>query len=123
MPIDPTLNSCPNPMSNFPVVDFRNGYSAAKPFGNTGIASIDAFNGLTTYLSRIAGRFAIAIEVTEWRNGVAISSVRLDLQILVINCSPNNKPDLSYEGGSKFWEIQPGEKEMLGCNRQRLGRR
>jgi gliding motility-associated-like protein len=108
---DPTLKSCPNPMSNFPVVEFRNGYSAAKPFGNTGIASIDAFNGLTTYLSRIAGRFAIAIEVTEWRNGVAISSVRLDLQILVINCSPNNKPDLSYEGGSKIWEIQPGEKK------------
>ncbi len=108
---NPTLNSCPNPMSGFPDVEYRNGFSAAKPFGNSGIASIDAFNGLTTYLSRIAGRFAIAIEVTEWRNGVAISSVRLDLQILVINCSPNNKPDLSYEGGSKFWEIQPGEKK------------
>ena len=107
----PTLNSCPDPMSNFPDVEYRNGYSAAKPFGNSGIASIDAFNGLTTYLSRIAGRFAVAIEVTEWRNGVAISSVRLDLQILVINCSPNNKPSLSYEGGSKFWEIQPGEKK------------
>ncbi len=108
---NPTLNSCPSTMSAFPIVEYKNGYSAARPFGNTGIASIDAFNGLTTYLSRIAGRFAIAIEVSEWRNGVVISTVRLDLQILVINCSPNNKPSLSYEGGSKFWEIQPGEKK------------
>lgn len=108
---DPVLNTCPDPMSNFPEVDYRNGYSATNPFGTSGIASIDAFNGLTTYMSKINGRFAVAIEVTEWRNGVAISTVRLDLQILVINCAPNNKPDLRYETGSRIWEIQPGEKK------------
>jgi gliding motility-associated-like protein len=108
---NPTLNTCPNPMSVFPEVEYRNGFSAQNPFGTSGIASIDAFNGLTTYLSRISGRFAVAIEVTEWRNGIAISTVRLDLQILVINCPQNNKPILEYEGGSRIWQLEAGEKK------------
>ncbi len=108
---NPSLATCPNPMSSFPEVEYRAGFSALNPFGTSGMALIDPFNGLTTYLSRIAGRFAVAIEVTEWRNGIAISTVRLDLQILVINCSPNNKPILEYEGGTRFWEIEPGQNK------------
>ena len=107
---NPTLPTCPSTMTTpFAEVDYNTGYSATKPFGNAGIASIDAFNGLTTYMSTIAGRFAVAIEVTEWRNGVAISTVRLDLQILVINCSPNNKPTLEYTKGKRYWELELGE--------------
>ncbi len=105
----PTVDICYSNMMNSPNVDYNTGYSASKPFGNSGIAKVDAFNGLTTYMSNVTGRFAVAIEVTEWRAGVAISTVRLDLQILVINCSPNNKPIMSYQKGSRFWTVEAGE--------------
>lgn len=106
---DPVVQSCVSPMDNFINVDYQNGYSATKPFGNSGIASIDQFNGLTTYMSNTVGRFAVAIEVTEWRNGVAISTMRLDLQILVISCPANAKPGIIYGTGSKYWSIDVGE--------------
>lgn len=101
--------SCNSFMVNSPDVDYNPGYSAAKPFGSSGLAYVDAFNGLTTYMSKVSGRFAVAVEVTEWRNGVAISTVRLDLQILVINCSPNNKPSLGYQTKSRYWTIEAGQ--------------
>lgn len=106
----PIFDNCPSIMTSFPTVEYKSGYSASAPFGSGGIAQIDAFNGLTTYLSRATGRFAVAIEVTEWRNGIPISTIRQDLQILVINCKPNNKPRLGYEGGSKTWYVEAGEQ-------------
>lgn len=106
----PIFDVCPSVMTSFDDVEYVPGYSATRPFGNNGVAKIDAFNGLTTYMSPGTGRFAVAIEVTEWRKGVRISSVRLDLQILVINCKPNNKPRLGYQGGSSVWYVEAGEQ-------------
>lgn len=105
---DPLPSFCPSNFPNFKNVQYTSGYNATKPFGNGGISSIDALNGLTTYLSPQSGRYAVAIEVTEWRKGVAISTIRLDLQILVIDCKPNNKPRLYYQGSSKTWQVEAG---------------
>jgi gliding motility-associated-like protein len=104
----PISDVCMNPMSGQRNVDYEPGYSATSPFGGGGIAKIDNINGLTTYLAPNPGRYAVAIEVTEWRNGIPISTVRLDLQILVLNCQPNNKPRLIYEGGTKIWYVEEG---------------
>ncbi len=106
----PEVNRCADPMEDIDDVQYWAGYSATEPFGSNGIASIDQYNGLTTYMSPATGRFAVAVEVTEWRNGTPISTVRLDLQILVINCTPNNKPGLFYQGGSNYYEVEAGEK-------------
>ena len=106
----PFYDNCPSVMTSFQNVEYKSGFNATRPFGNGGIAEIDQFNGLTTYLSRSTGRFAVAIEVTEWRNGIPISTIRQDLQILVINCKPNSKPRLGYEGGSKTWYVEAGEQ-------------
>lgn len=101
--------NCPDPMAKFDTVEYVAGFSALKPFGSGGYANVDAYNGLTTYMSPSTGRFAVAIEVTEWRNGIAISVIRLDLQIMVVNCGKNNKPRLTYEGGSSDWYVEAGE--------------
>jgi gliding motility-associated-like protein len=106
----PIFDNCPSVMTSFQNVEYKSGFNAMAPFGSGGIAQIDAFNGLTTYLSRTTGRFAVAIEVTEWRNKIPISTIRQDLQILVINCKPNSKPRLGYEGGSKTWYVEAGEQ-------------
>lgn len=101
----------PNCTQNFiqPIsVEYRSGFNVNRPFGNGGISYIDPYGGLTTYMAPAPGRYAVAVVVTEWRNGIPISHTRLDLQILVISCKPNNKPRLSYEGGTKTWIIEEG---------------
>ena len=100
--------NCPDPMSAFQNVQYVTGYSTANPFGSGGFVNVDAFNGLTTYMAPAPGRYAVAIEVTEWRNGIAISWIRLDLQILVISCSKNNRPTLSFETPGP-WYVEAGE--------------
>ena len=105
----PTVLNCASTMTPFYQVDYNGGFSGTAPFGSAGIAKVDAFNGLTTYLAPNTGRYAVCVEVTEWRNGVAISVVRLDLQILVISCGKNDKPRLKYEGGTQVWQVEVGE--------------
>lgn len=115
----PIIQSCASSYVQSPDVNYVTGYNASRPFGTGGVATIDNINGLTTYMAKNTGRYAVAIEVTEWRNGVKISSIRLDLQILVINCQPNNKPRLNYEGGTKVWFVEAGDqicKDITGID-------
>ncbi|HYG16546.1 MAG TPA: hypothetical protein VEC12_12395, partial [Bacteroidia bacterium] len=102
----------PDPPSSlalpFPGVNYRNGFNQALPFGPTGLAAIDPFNGLTTMVPRGEGRYALAIEVTEWRNGQVLSTIRLDVQMIVIQCLPNKSPTIGSPGGF-FRRITAGE--------------
>lgn len=107
--ITPTFS----PPSTFPdptndEVIYRGPYNEVIPFGSTGLASINVANGLTTMLARSLGRFALAIEVTEWRNGQPLSRIRLDVQIIVVNCEPNNKPDIAPTTGNFFKNVTVG---------------
>ncbi len=108
--------NCPDPMSKFDTVEYVKGFGPNIPFGKSGYAFVDAFNGLTTYMAPSAGRYAVAIEVTEWRNRIAISFVRLDLQIMAINCGINNKPKIGYASGSSSWFVEAGEKICIKVN-------
>lgn len=78
------------------------------PFGSNGLATINPNNGVTTMLSPNIGRYALAIEVTEWRNGIALSTIRLDVQMIVVNCSPNDKPAIAPTTGSFDKTVQAG---------------
>lgn len=89
---DPFPDACEPVMSMPRDVTYNFGFNASRPFGNGGVSDIDTRNGLTTYMARNEGRYAVAIEIMEYRNGVLLSRTRLDLQILVITCRPNNKP-------------------------------
>ncbi len=92
-----------------PTVDYKTGFHQFAPFGSDGYIHIDETNGLTTLLARKPGSYVIAIEVEEFRNGISLGTVRLDLQILVLNCPPNKKPVGSNDGG-KYFEIEAGEE-------------
>ncbi|MBC7425764.1 MAG: gliding motility-associated C-terminal domain-containing protein [Bacteroidia bacterium] len=95
-----------NPPDN---VIYTSGYSSLFPFGSGGVANINSQNGLTQYKAIQTGNYAVAIEVEEYRNGVLLSTIRLDLQILVINCQPNNKPVISNSTQLSY-TITEGEK-------------
>lgn len=110
----PDLNgSAPSPPQYMPwpivTVDYQSGYGTSYPFGVSGYTNINPSNGLTTLMARTPGSYIIAIEVLEYRNGVLLSSVRLDMQILVLDCPPNRKPKLSNTGG-KYFEVEAGNK-------------
>lgn len=88
--------------------DYQPGYGGNFPFGTNGISKINSANGVTTFMGRRVGNYAVAIDLLEYRNGVLLSSTRLDLQILIINCSPNNKPTVSTS--SRSYTIMSGER-------------
>lgn len=106
-------NPNPGPQLNlifpFPNVFYNFGYSGTKPFGINGYAGIEASTGLTTMLSPSQGLYSMAIEVTEWRNGVAISTVRRDVQIIAINCAGNATPTISPITGSFNRTVEAGQ--------------
>src|ERR1035437_2250494 len=86
----------PNPyLFPIPIVTYQTGYSAAQPFGAGGYASVNAFTGLSQYLSPNIGYYVVAVELKEYRNNQLIGITRLDIQIIVINCPPNNAPHLA----------------------------
>lgn len=88
--------------------DYATGYSGTFPFGIDGYSSINSQSGITTFMAKRIGNYAVAIDLEEWRNGVLLSVTRLDMQILVINCTPNNKPTIS--ASQKTYTIMAGEK-------------
>ena len=92
----------PNPLLTWPVpnVIYNPGYSVSQPYGAGGQAYINGATGLTEYMAPAIGKYVVAIEIKEYRNGNLIGITRRDLQILVINCPSNPAPNLSSSGGS-----------------------
>jgi gliding motility-associated-like protein len=95
---------------NFESVTYKNGYNYLLPFGAGGISTIDSRNGVTELLSKRQGRFAIAIDVFEYRNGVFLSAVRLDVQMIIVACTPNKTPAISTSGNTFGYEVTEGEQ-------------
>lgn len=106
----PTMDIPPANLPNpIPTVQYRFGHNTNIPFGSNGFAGIDRDNGLTTYFAPREGRYAIAIEVSEFRNGILISTVRLDVQMIVIRCTPNRTPVISSVSGFNH-EVTVGQQ-------------
>jgi len=88
------------------VVDYRPGYDYTSPFGAGGMSDVNPKNGLTSLFAPKTGSYVIAIEVAEYRNGLLLSRVRLDMQILVLDCPPNNRPKISNSTTS--YQVEAG---------------
>lgn len=112
----PTTNGAlPDPPLNLSLpiqpVQYNTGYNELKPFGtnNGSVTTINPVTGLTTFFAPNQGSYVVGIEVTEKRNGVVLSTIRMDLQILVLDCPPNDRPTIESSSG-KVFTIQAGEK-------------
>jgi gliding motility-associated-like protein len=66
-------------------VDYNNGYSPGFPFSHSGFVKIDPITGLLTMKAPLVGRYAIAVDVSEYRNGKLISVTRRDVQIITVS--------------------------------------
>lgn len=107
-----STNPVPTPPTNLSLpissVSYNFNYSGAKPFGNGGVAEIEATTGLTTMLAPIQGLYSMAIEVTEWRNGVALSTIRRDVQIIAITCK-GTTPIVTPQVGTYNKTVEAGD--------------
>lgn len=90
-------------------VVYKAGYNYLNPFGANGYIDIDASTAHTHFYSPQSGRFVVGVEVLEYRNGILLGNIRMDLQILVLDCTPNNSPDISSSKGTRF-TIEEGEE-------------
>ncbi len=85
----------------FPNVTYKQGYGVNNPFGSNGLISINNQTGLTNMMAPKIGLYAIAVEVSEYRNGQLLSSVRRDVQMIVLDCPNNPVPQLSTPAQSQ----------------------
>jgi gliding motility-associated-like protein len=89
------------------------GYDFNHPFGPGGYCKIDSTSGLLKVYMNSVGRFVIAVDYIEFRNGKQINRTRRDVQFIVISCPKNPAPvrvningsaptDYYIEGGNKL---------------------
>jgi gliding motility-associated-like protein len=83
---DPAPNAFPPPYSSVP---FGPGYSATNPLNANPAIQINPVTGIITGKPNQVGQFVFAICVSEYRNGVLLSTTRRDYQFNVTNCMSN----------------------------------
>ncbi|MFM7017121.1 MAG: gliding motility-associated C-terminal domain-containing protein [Bacteroidota bacterium] len=101
-PTAPTTYTWP-----IPTVAYATNFSNTQPFGLNSYASMNPTTGLGVYVSPNQGYYVVAVEISEYRNGVLIGLSRLDIQIIVINCPTNPAPTLS--SSQTTYTIQEGQ--------------
>lgn len=76
----------PEPTPPFPFNTFETGFSVTQPFGANSTVQIDPVTGLLTFIPNLLGNFVLAVEVSEYRNGVLISTKSRTFGYRVVTC-------------------------------------
>ncbi len=81
------------------VIAFNPGFSATQPLATTGPFNFDPATGAMSFVPSMAQSSIISVEVQEFRAGALISTMRRDLQFVVINPGTFFNPDLPTVSG------------------------
>jgi gliding motility-associated-like protein len=76
----------------FTPITYLPGFYDSLPFGVGSYAFINGVTGLTCFQAPYKGNYVISLFVNEYRNGVWLSSTRREMQVLVIDCPPQEPP-------------------------------
>lgn len=87
--------ACPPPFDLVPFL-FPD-YDALNPMGGAPQVEIDPNTGLITGTPTIQGQFVVGVCVSEFRNGVLLSTVRRDFQFNVTSCEPTVLAQIDYD--------------------------
>lgn len=136
-PVDPDLDSIAisfdqplNNLNNNPYVEgtnpstipFVNGFSVTDPTPTPGMmagnqnAQINAQSGEITFLSNMIGNFNVKIKVTSFRNGMRISEVVHEMQLIVTNCLGSNNPPAATAPFSGSFETTVMAGDLVNFN-------
>ena len=91
-----------------PGVTYAASHNVFNPFGVGGVCTINPNTGLVKVMCPQAGLYAIAVEVSSFRNGSLVSIVRRDIELIVLNCPPNQLPQLAISGGITSYAVDEG---------------
>ncbi|MEX2379328.1 MAG: PKD domain-containing protein, partial [Vicingaceae bacterium] len=72
----------------YPEVPFLSPYSAQSPMAANPPISIDSLNGILSGSPTQVGQYVIGFCVSEYRNGVLLSTSRRDIQVNIERCDP-----------------------------------
>jgi gliding motility-associated-like protein len=107
-PYSGAANGNPNPTPPYnysdpslSLVSYLSNYSYDHPFGKYSYCTLDVKTGLLRVNALNIGRYAVAIDYIEYRNGVQINRTRRDVQFIVISCPYNPAPVRQYVNGSQ----------------------
>jgi hypothetical protein len=111
------INPIPGPYA--PVV-WLPGYSALNPIiGNPGL-TINSKTGILKCKALETGLFVFSVKCEEFRSGVKIGEVRREMQLQVVDCPPNDPPEIILRNREGF-RLQEDDtlflesKEMPSC--------
>ena len=111
IPLD-VINTGYNPPNDPAPVLFENGFTANSPTPNSSLnpsnipANLDVRNGELSFTSFSTGNFALKVVVQSFRNGVLMSEVQREIQVIVENCAqPNQAPTVSAPFPGNSYEI------------------
>lgn len=76
-------------------VMYSSTYSGVAPLPSSTPIVIDSLTGLLTFTPTIIGRYVVAIQATEYRNGIEYGYVRREVEIVVSSCGSNSVPQIT----------------------------
>lgn len=115
---DPDL---PPPYDN--VIFLAPTYTATDPLGESANFELDIATGLMTGLPQFTGQFVVGVCVSEFRNGMLLSTVRRDFQFNVTNCEITVFAEIdrdSIAAGDIYVVSSCGETEVSMTNQSGL---
>lgn len=86
-PFDP--QPAPPPSPPYGTVPWASGYSGTSPMDGAPALAIDPVSGLMTGTPTMVGQFVVGVCVSEYRNGVLLSTNKRDFQFTVAPCDAN----------------------------------
>jgi gliding motility-associated-like protein len=93
-PLDSPASMTTAPYPGIPI-PYTAPFTVLQPLTSASGYVMNTTNGQTTFTPTTVGQISVvAILVKEYRGGVLISTVRRDVQIIVINCGANQTPQL-----------------------------
>ena len=80
------IPTCPPP---FTPINLISPYTFSQPLPSTSGITLNPLNGTLTGMPNLTGQFSVGVCVSEWRNGLLMSTARLDYQFNIVNCISN----------------------------------
>jgi hypothetical protein len=105
-----TINAVPIPYAS------SGGYSLADPFGTGGSATIDALNQQLIFNSPTSGKFALAMKISEYRNGQLVGYTMRDFQVVAYNSSAPLTVPMPVTGSNLHYVTCPGQSNSITIN-------
>ncbi len=87
--------------SGFPIVGYTYGYSWSNPLpgiaqnANNIPAVVNPTTGEISFTSYTSGAFVTSTRVSSYKGGIKVAEIWRDMQIVLVNCGPNDKPNVA----------------------------